>query len=143
MNQHEAWADRQMTRLGLNGPGAVERPDPRITDVREALGIAIGTALARLDPEAEVFEWHPCTDQPACCGRNGGPCPCSGRPFAAPPVLDAAVEEVARTIAEELDQLASDLYAESAEQQSTTWDSLRHASDVAARRAAEWRDGTR
>lgn len=48
-----------------------------------------------------------------------------------------------RWVGKQLDQMASDLRAEAPRQQSTTWDSLRHAAGMVELRAAEYRPGTR
>jgi hypothetical protein len=45
----------------------------------------IAAALIRegidTDDGPSLFQWHPCTDQPACEWHHGQPCPCAGRPY--------------------------------------------------------------
>lgn len=128
-----------------SAPLTDDRPGPQVADGdREALGLALGSALEDLDRvDAGWAEWHACASPPAPAGapcQRGLPCPCAGAPFAAPAVVDAAWSwafrpggVVARATAAELDRLAG-----------TTLGAAWPGAAAAFRAlAAEWREGRR
>jgi hypothetical protein len=56
-------------------------PEGGVMDLR----IEIAKALVRVggDEAGDLFEWHPCDDQPNCkaTGDSPQPCPCAGTPY--------------------------------------------------------------
>lgn len=57
--------------------------------------------------EADLFEWHPCEDQPACTAMHGDPCACAGVPWPSAAVraaVTAATSLIRAQVAEEIAQ---------------------------------------
>lgn len=94
---------RQMARDAESGGPAAADLDAilrALTPAEEIVRCRIATALIRFGVENEgddLFEWHPCTDNPNCLAAQNpaAPCACSGRPY----LSDAAWASIRETLA--------------------------------------------
>jgi hypothetical protein len=79
-------------------------PLPEI-DNDEPERIDIGTAIARAgydgDDGVDLWQWHPCVDQPNCSDKRGQPCACAGIPYIISDEVWAELGPVIRAIRNE------------------------------------------